>query len=628
MTNNLQTQRARRDAVTYRMARVQPAEPVSADLDAFLRTADLPAELEDLVRQTTEYRDRDRAPSTRVGYARTWAAFCDWVEGYGQTACPAAPEMVALYIAHLADHGGHSGHGRRPGTIRNHLSAIAAHHTQAGHADPTSHPLVQRVLAGIKRSKGVRVQPREPMTYQLLAKVIFTLDLRHSHRAAIDRVLLSAMALEVTAPPDPDRVVGLTTAQLASLDWQHVTFQDDDTVLVRVRRRSGRGAHVEVRLIPAADEELCLATALREMCTATFELLTEAERTADASLLSPDVAASVRRTWQRQSEPGTPAGKTSVAPAAHHRSGETAPLKGPVMPRLDRYGLPAGGRSSRQALNNLIGRLSVSIDLTHRRGQHPDWTEATLRRALEVSASPSLQSVRDRALLLLGWHLAARRSNLTWLRVGEVKRGPTGSGLEVLFRRSKTDQQQAGRTLVVGEAKSAWMCPVRAWWTWRERLQTALREEANDSSFALDLDFPAFPPLTKDGMSVGEPRELFDARGDGSLVLDTDGNPVSLGLEGLTGATINALVRQRAHEAGLVQDVDGRPLHWGGHSLRRGWLTTGARKGIPLEQMMAHSGHVSHESVLLYIQEANKWDERHSAALKLARRLDEQRMEP
>jgi hypothetical protein len=55
---------------------------------------------------------------------------------------------------------------------------------------------------------------------------------------------------------------------------------------------------------------------------------------------------------------------------------------------------------------------------------------------------------RDRAMLLLGFGAALRRSELVALALGDVETVP-GRGLRVLVRRSKTDQQGQGQTIAV-----------------------------------------------------------------------------------------------------------------------------------------------------------------------------------
>ncbi|MES2460737.1 MAG: site-specific integrase [Armatimonadota bacterium] len=74
-------------------------------------------------------------------------------------------------------------------------------------------------------------------------------------------------------------------------------------------------------------------------------------------------------------------------------------------------------------------------------------------------------AVRDRALLLLGFAGAMRRSELVGLDVEDVVE--TGDGLIVTIRRSKTDQEGAGRKIGLPYGSSPLTCPVRALRDWR-----------------------------------------------------------------------------------------------------------------------------------------------------------------
>ncbi|WP_157272018.1 hypothetical protein [Azohydromonas aeria] len=68
----------------------------------------------------------------------------------------------------------------------------------------------------------------------------------------------------------------------------------------------------------------------------------------------------------------------------------------------------------------------------------------------------SLQGLRDRALLLLGFAGAFRRSELVPLQVEDLERLP--QGLRVTSRRSKTDQEGSGQVIAI--ARGEVLCPV------------------------------------------------------------------------------------------------------------------------------------------------------------------------
>ena len=91
-----------------------------------------------------------------------------------------------------------------------------------------------------------------------------------------------------------------------------------------------------------------------------------------------------------------------------------------------------------------------------------------------VGALPdTTQGLRDRALLLIGFAGAFRRSELVGLDIGESARGGTGlveigeEGARITLRRSKTDQE--GQGIVKGITRHRELCPVTALQQWLAR---------------------------------------------------------------------------------------------------------------------------------------------------------------
>jgi integrase len=102
---------------------------------------------------------------------------------------------------------------------------------------------------------------------------------------------------------------------------------------------------------------------------------------------------------------------------------------------------------------------------------------AEIRRLLDQLPA-GLLGVRDRALLLLGFASALRRSELVALDLADVT--ATSDGLVVVVRRSKTDQDAAGRTLGISYGSHPDSCPVRATTAWTTALRAALGDQIGD----------------------------------------------------------------------------------------------------------------------------------------------------
>lgn len=78
-----------------------------------------------------------------------------------------------------------------------------------------------------------------------------------------------------------------------------------------------------------------------------------------------------------------------------------------------------------------------------------------------------LRGARDRALLLVGFAGAFRRSELAALEVGDLKF--TAEGLVIDLRRSKTDQEAKGREVGIPFGADELTCPVRSLKVWLGR---------------------------------------------------------------------------------------------------------------------------------------------------------------
>jgi site-specific recombinase XerC len=90
-------------------------------------------------------------------------------------------------------------------------------------------------------------------------------------------------------------------------------------------------------------------------------------------------------------------------------------------------------------------------------------TTEYVKRMLDHVPS-NLIGVRDRAMLLIGFSAALRRSELVLLAVEDVQFVPEGAVLRL--RRSKTDQEGAGANIGIPFGERAETCPVgylRAW---------------------------------------------------------------------------------------------------------------------------------------------------------------------
>jgi integrase len=229
-----------------------------------------------------------------------------------------------------------------------------------------------------------------------------------------------------------------------------------------------------------------------------------------------------------------------------------------------------------------IARRLVSIAVYHRAAGYASPTEhgvvravvSGLRRQLGVSQQqktaleidplrvvlariPSdARGLRDRALFLIGWAAALRRSELAALGTSDLRFEP--DGLIIALRRSKTDQEAAGEAVAVPFGAQAETCPLRALRAW-----------------------------------------LVVACGDDGAVfrrIDRHGNIGS----NLTATAIASIIRARTAVAGIPGD-------FAGHSLRAGFATTAAHAGRSEASIMRHGRWKSVQIARRYVRAGSHW---------------------
>jgi site-specific recombinase XerD len=181
----------------------------------------------------------------------------------------------------------------------------------------------------------------------------------------------------------------------------------------------------------------------------------------------------------------------------------------------------------------------------------------------------SPKGLRDRALILLGFALGSRRSEVAAFDLGDLKK--VAKGYDVTIRKSKTDRNSIGRTVGVHYGKHPETCPVRCLNAW----------------------------LAARGAALGP---LF-------LRVDQHGN-IGAGVAGssardgrLTGQAVAIVVNRTALAAGLDATTA-----WSGHSLRRGFATETYRTGAAPLRIARRGGWKDGSKTLLgYIEDVDRW---------------------
>lgn len=182
-------------------------------------------------------------------------------------------------------------------------------------------------------------------------------------------------------------------------------------------------------------------------------------------------------------------------------------------------------------------------------------------RALSLSCRDDLQGRRDKALLLLGFAAALRRSELVSLDVEDVV-VEEDTGIRLTIKRSKTDQSGEGREVGIPCGKHYETCPV-----------LAVRAYLTVSGIG---EGALFRPLNRWGT-------LRPSR--------------------LTPQSVAKIVKKHLETLGLDAAC------YGGHSLRSGFVTCAARAGVPEHVIARQTGHKSVAVLRGYVQSATIFED-------------------
>jgi site-specific recombinase XerD len=186
-------------------------------------------------------------------------------------------------------------------------------------------------------------------------------------------------------------------------------------------------------------------------------------------------------------------------------------------------------------------------------------------RAMVRSLPDTPLGLRNKALLLVGFAGALRRSELAALELDGPGTGPVRArfvapGIEILLDRSKGDQLGAGAVVAVPHGSFPDTCPVVALEAWIDRAGIA--------------EGPIFRAIDRVGRVAGH---------------------------AIADQTVALVVKAAARRLG-VSDAD-----LSGHSLRAGLATSAAENDAPAHVIMAHMRHASFDTTQRYIRSVDRF---------------------
>lgn len=245
---------------------------------------------------------------------------------------------------------------------------------------------------------------------------------------------------------------------------------------------------------------------------------------------SPEEIASYLASRAGQLRPSTLKRRVAALASAHRDQGYADPTKAVLVRRVIQDIERRHGKALRQVQPILIDDLARIVGLM----------------------GNSRVELRDKAILLVGFFGALRRSEIVALDVQSLEQ--TNAGLSVTIVRSKTDQTGSGRTVRL-TARDDLLCPVAAVALW-------LKVSSLESG-------PLFRPCYETDIAEGWR---------------------------LSSRAVARLIKRHAAHIGLD------PTRYSGHSLRAGFVTTAALAGAEGSLIARQTGHRTQVALTRYVR--------------------------
>lgn len=183
------------------------------------------------------------APETRRAYASRLKRFFTWCQAVGvSTAFPTSPEVLAAYVASLADS------KAAPATIEQILAAIAAAHRAEGIPSPTETLLVKKTLKGYRREHGTAPRKKDAATIEVVRMLLAATARDDSPKNIRDAAIISLGFAGAFRRSE------LSALDIEDLKW---TVRNDEEVLIINVLRSKtdqEGQGMQKAIFPGRDE--------------------------------------------------------------------------------------------------------------------------------------------------------------------------------------------------------------------------------------------------------------------------------------------------------------------------------------------------------------------------------------
>jgi integrase len=199
-------------------------------------------------------------------------------------------------------------------------------------------------------------------------------------------------------------------------------------------------------------------------------------------------------------------------------------------------------------------------------------TADVMIQILSALDTEHIKTIRDRALLLIGWMGGFRRSALVALEICDVKR--MEHGYSVTVRKDKSDQAGEGLVKWIPDGDGGLLDAAAALAAWLKVYGKQLKSAAG----SLQPNDPLFPRLRGKKAS--------------NWIDEKDGRVIGLG-----DKSVAVFIKELALKSGIDKKA---VRHLAGHSLRAGFVTEASLQGASDAEIMQQTGHASAAMIARY----------------------------
>ena len=158
---------------------------------------------------------------------------------------PANIELLQRYLSEFADK-------LNPRTLVRRFTAIKQWHVYQGFSDPTSNPMLRKLLTGIKNVHGTPKEKAPPLTLDALEKMIKCLEKSGSLMDARNNALLQIGFFGA-----------FRRSELVAIKWEYIQFLPEGIEILLPRSKTDQAGEGQVCAIPYGKGRLCSVKALK-----------------------------------------------------------------------------------------------------------------------------------------------------------------------------------------------------------------------------------------------------------------------------------------------------------------------------------------------------------------------------